>query len=93
MARHLATVHGARHLLLVSRSGAEAQGARELVAELAELGCEARVVACDVADREQARRADRLDSRRASADRGDPRGGRARRRRARLADAPSRSSA
>ena len=55
IARRLAGVHGARRLLLVSRSGLQAQGARELVAELAELGCEARVVACDVADSAQAR--------------------------------------
>jgi polyene macrolide polyketide synthase/pimaricinolide synthase PimS1 len=46
-------VHGARRLLLVSRRGAEADGAEELVRELAELGCEAEVAACDVADREQ----------------------------------------
>ena len=52
-ARHLAGVHGVRRLLLCSRRGPEAEGAQELVAELAGLGCEASVVACDVADREQ----------------------------------------
>ncbi|MGW8995074.1 SDR family NAD(P)-dependent oxidoreductase [Streptomyces zhihengii] len=52
-ARHLATTHGVRHLLLLSRRGPEAEGAAELVAELAELGCEARIVACDVSDRGQ----------------------------------------
>ncbi|MBB5801448.1 acyl transferase domain-containing protein/acyl carrier protein [Saccharothrix ecbatanensis] len=52
-ARHLATTHGARHLLLLSRRGLEADGAAELVAELQELGCTARVAACDVSDRAQ----------------------------------------
>jgi pimaricinolide synthase PimS1 len=51
VARRLAERHGARRLLLVSRRGEAAEGAAELVAELAELGCEARVAACDVADR------------------------------------------
>ncbi len=44
---------GAEHLLLVSRQGAEARGAPELRAELADLGAEVTVAACDVADREQ----------------------------------------
>jgi acyl transferase domain-containing protein/acyl carrier protein len=52
-ARHLAGTHGVRRLVLTSRKGLEAEGASELVAELAELGCEARVVACDVSDRVQ----------------------------------------
>jgi acyl transferase domain-containing protein/short-subunit dehydrogenase/acyl carrier protein len=53
VARHLATVHGVRKLVLVSRGGSYAAGAADLVAELAELGCEARAIACDVGDREQ----------------------------------------
>jgi acyl transferase domain-containing protein/acyl carrier protein len=52
-ARHLATEHGARHLLLVSRSGGGAAGAGELQAELEELGASVRIAACDVADRAQ----------------------------------------
>ncbi|MFF1909814.1 SDR family NAD(P)-dependent oxidoreductase, partial [Kitasatospora sp. NPDC058218] len=51
VARHLVVEHGVRSLLLVSRRGAEAEGAAELVAELAALGAEAVVEACDVADR------------------------------------------
>ncbi|MFI0976130.1 SDR family NAD(P)-dependent oxidoreductase [Streptomyces sp. NPDC021093] len=42
---------GARHLILASRRGPKAHGAGELRAELAALGAEARIVACDVADR------------------------------------------
>jgi len=53
VARELAERHGARRLLLASRRGDEAEGAAELVAELAELGCEATVAACDVGDRGQ----------------------------------------
>ncbi len=53
VARHLAT-GGARHLLLVSRRGADVPGAKELQAELAQLGTETvRIEACDVADRGQ----------------------------------------
>ncbi|WP_244888236.1 type I polyketide synthase [Streptomyces scopuliridis] len=50
-ARHLVVTHGIRRLSLVSRRGADAPGARELVAELAGLGAEATVTACDVTDR------------------------------------------
>ncbi|WP_372346843.1 SDR family NAD(P)-dependent oxidoreductase [Streptomyces sp. KL116D] len=50
VARRLVTRHGARHLLLVSRRGSDTPGAAEFVAELAELGVQARVAACDVAD-------------------------------------------
>jgi acyl transferase domain-containing protein/acyl carrier protein len=53
VARHFASAHGARHLLLASRSGAAAEGAEKLAADLAELGCEARVEACDASDRDQ----------------------------------------
>ncbi|ONK10096.1 Beta-ketoacyl-acyl-carrier-protein synthase I [Streptomyces sp. MP131-18] len=52
LARHLVTEHGIRHLLLTSRRGPEAEGAAELAAELAALGAEADVAACDVGDRE-----------------------------------------
>ncbi|MGX6744343.1 type I polyketide synthase [Streptomyces xantholiticus] len=52
-ARHLAATRGVRHLLLLSRRGLEADGAAELVGELEGLGCEARIVACDVSDRDQ----------------------------------------
>ncbi len=53
VARHLAGVHGVRELVLASRRGPAAEGASALIAELAELGCAATVVACDVADRSQ----------------------------------------
>ncbi|RZE87648.1 beta-ketoacyl synthase, partial [Streptomyces sp. SCA2-2] len=52
LARHLVERYGVRHLLLTGRRGPDAPGARELVAELAGLGADARVVACDAADRE-----------------------------------------
>ncbi|MDG4809397.1 type I polyketide synthase [Micromonospora sp. WMMD1120] len=52
-ARHLVTGHGARHLVLVSRRGLAAEGARQLVDELTGLGASVRVVACDVTDRDQ----------------------------------------
>ncbi|MFJ9612210.1 type I polyketide synthase, partial [Kitasatospora sp. NPDC101176] len=50
--RHLAARHGARHLLLLSRRGADAPGAAELARELAESGAEVRFAAVDAADRE-----------------------------------------
>ncbi|MFD8204695.1 SDR family NAD(P)-dependent oxidoreductase, partial [Streptomyces sp. NPDC059701] len=52
VARHLVGVHGVRHLLLTSRRGVEAPGARELVEELEQSGARVRVEACDAADRE-----------------------------------------
>ncbi|MEU8139922.1 SDR family NAD(P)-dependent oxidoreductase, partial [Streptodolium elevatio] len=51
VARWLAS-RGAEHLLLVSRSGAEAPGAAELAAEVRALGTEVSYAACDVGDRE-----------------------------------------
>ncbi|WP_406390231.1 SDR family NAD(P)-dependent oxidoreductase [Streptomyces sp. NBC_00882] len=51
-ARHLASVHGVRGFLLVSRRGLEAPGAAELEAELRDLGADVTTAACDVADRD-----------------------------------------
>ncbi|MET9107320.1 type I polyketide synthase, partial [Streptomyces zhihengii] len=51
LARHLVTEHGIRHLVLLSRQGPDAPGAADLTTALAELGADARVVACDAADR------------------------------------------
>ena len=51
LARHLVEAHGARRLLLVSRSGPEAEGAAELRERLEALGAEVEIAACDVADR------------------------------------------
>ncbi|MEQ0565329.1 type I polyketide synthase [Amycolatopsis sp. NEAU-NG30] len=49
-ARHLAG-QGVRRLVLTGRRGPDTPGAADLVADLAALGAEASVVACDVADR------------------------------------------
>jgi acyl transferase domain-containing protein/thioesterase domain-containing protein len=51
LAGHLVREHGVRHLLLVSRSGIDAPGARRLRDELTDLGATAIVCACDVSDR------------------------------------------
>ncbi|MDX3804421.1 type I polyketide synthase, partial [Streptomyces sp. AK04-3B] len=52
VARHMVAAHGARHLLLLSRSGRTADGAADLIDELTALGASVTVEACDVADRE-----------------------------------------
>ncbi|WP_369172896.1 SDR family NAD(P)-dependent oxidoreductase [Streptomyces sp. R28] len=53
VARHLAGAHGVRHLLIAGRRGEEAEGVADLARELAELGAEVTVRACDAADRDQ----------------------------------------
>jgi acyl transferase domain-containing protein/NADPH:quinone reductase-like Zn-dependent oxidoreductase/acyl carrier protein len=53
VAKHLASTEGVRHLVLASRGGAGTPVAEQLRADLAELSCEARIVACDVAERAQ----------------------------------------
>ena len=55
LAHHLVE-QGARRLLLISRSGLRAQGARELKGSLEELGAKVKVAACDVADGAQLKR-------------------------------------
>jgi acyl transferase domain-containing protein/NADP-dependent 3-hydroxy acid dehydrogenase YdfG/acyl carrier protein len=52
-ARHLVRAHGVPSVVLASRRGREAAGARELEAELERLGARVTVVACDVSDRRQ----------------------------------------
>ncbi|MGW9344651.1 SDR family NAD(P)-dependent oxidoreductase [Streptomyces albidoflavus] len=55
VARHLVTTHGVRHLVLTSRQGPAAPGTDALTAGLREAGAATvRVVACDVADPDQA---------------------------------------
>ncbi|MEU5950575.1 type I polyketide synthase, partial [Micromonospora sp. NPDC047465] len=53
VAEHLVAAYGVRSLVLVSRQGPGASGAGALVERLSGLGASARVVACDVTDREQ----------------------------------------
>ncbi|MBC2874318.1 SDR family NAD(P)-dependent oxidoreductase [Streptomyces sp. TYQ1024] len=49
--RHLVERHGARSLLLLGRRGPDADGVKDLVAELEALGARVDVRACDVSDR------------------------------------------
>ncbi|OMC29082.1 type I polyketide synthase [Mycobacterium colombiense] len=50
LARHLVDRYRVAHVVLVSRSGAQAAGVADLVAGLQEAGAQVSVVACDVAD-------------------------------------------
>ncbi|MFJ5262528.1 SDR family NAD(P)-dependent oxidoreductase [Streptomyces sp. NPDC088387] len=51
VARHLVTRYGVHRLVLTSRRGPDAPGADRLRTELKELGADAEIIACDVADR------------------------------------------
>ncbi|MFK3985770.1 type I polyketide synthase [Micromonospora sp. NPDC050397] len=50
-ARHVVQAYGARHLLLLSRSGSAATGADELRQELTALGARVTIRSCDTSDR------------------------------------------
>jgi polyketide synthase 7 len=52
LAAHLVARYGVAHVVLVSRSGADAEGVAELVGELEGGGAQVTVAACDVADRD-----------------------------------------
>ncbi|HEV7981186.1 type I polyketide synthase, partial [Amycolatopsis sp.] len=53
LCRHLVERHGVRRLLLTSRRGLDAPGAQELRDELAGLGADVVVEACDIANRDE----------------------------------------
>ncbi|ACC40921.1 polyketide synthase Pks7 [Mycobacterium marinum M] len=52
LARHVVSRHRVANVILVSRSGAQAEGTSELLGQLQDAGAEAAVVACDVSDRD-----------------------------------------
>ncbi|WP_254893710.1 type I polyketide synthase [Nocardia donostiensis] len=56
LARHLVREYGIRSMVLASRQGATAPGARALTHELSEFGARVTVVACDVSDRAEVER-------------------------------------
>ena len=51
LARHLVTAYGVRHLVLASRQGIDGAGAAGLAGDLADLGAQVTVAACDAGDR------------------------------------------
>ncbi|KAG8162803.1 hypothetical protein KVR01_007281 [Diaporthe batatas] len=53
LSRHIVRVHGAKSLLLVSRSGTKAQGAAQMYDDLAAAGAVVRIEGCDCGDRQQ----------------------------------------
>lgn len=53
LSRHIVRVHGAKSLLLVSRSGTKAQGTAQLYDNLSAAGAVVRIEACDCGDRQQ----------------------------------------
>jgi NADP-dependent 3-hydroxy acid dehydrogenase YdfG len=53
IARHLVAAHGVRHLVLASRAGSQAPGARALADDLTAAGAAVRLEACDLAERDQ----------------------------------------
>ena len=52
LARHLVDRYGVPHVMLVSRSGEQADGIADLAAELRDAGASVSVVACDAGDRD-----------------------------------------
>ena len=52
VAEHLVARYGVAHVVLVSRSGSDAEGVADLVERLKGAGAQVSVVACDVADRD-----------------------------------------
>src|SRR5207248_11733315 len=53
VARHLVERHAVRNLVLASRRGLDAEGAKDLVGDLTDLGAAVSVEACDMSDRDQ----------------------------------------
>lgn len=53
LARHLVDLHGVRRLVLLSRRGEQAPGARELLDDLESAGAQVDLVACDITERDQ----------------------------------------